>query len=152
MTTFLLILHGLVAVALLGASTHQAMSCWWPVRSAGASFLARFRAVKAANYVNAIIILYVVTFALGAWIYPNYRIVVRPVLEDLHIGAGNGAFEFKEHIEAIGLGLLPAYRHFWRVPLVPEHHTTRRALALILALFVWSGFLIGHVLNNIRGL
>ena len=35
MTTFLLILHGLVAVALLGAATHQAMSCWWPARAAG---------------------------------------------------------------------------------------------------------------------
>ena len=152
MTTFLLILHCLVAVALLGAATHQAMSCWWPARAAGTAFLTRFRAVKAANYVNAIIVLYVLAFVLGAWIYPTYRITVRPVLEDLHIGAANGAFEFKEHIEAIGLGLLPAYWYFWRVPLAPEHDTSRRALTLILALFVWAGFLIGHVLNNIRGL
>ena len=44
--TTLLIVHGLLAVALLGAITHQAVSVWCPVRAAAGSFVARFRAVR----------------------------------------------------------------------------------------------------------
>ena len=46
--TIFLIIHGLLAVALLGALTHQAMSVLSPVRQAagGAGFVTRFRAVQ----------------------------------------------------------------------------------------------------------
>ncbi|WP_457584100.1 hypothetical protein [Ensifer canadensis] len=49
------------------------------------------------------------------------------------------------------LALLPAYWVCWRGPLADELPRTRNVLTLILAAFVWRGFLIGHVLNNIRG-
>ena len=34
---------------------------------------------------------------------------VRPTLEDLQLRAANGVFEMKEHLIAIGVGLLPAW-------------------------------------------
>jgi hypothetical protein len=149
--TFLFVMHSLCAVALLGAITHQAASVWAPVRKPGAAFLNRFRAVKAANYVNAIIVLFLITFTLGAIVYPNYRIGARVYMEDLRMSAPVGSFEVKEHLMTFGLALLPAYWYFWRLPHAPEQETTRKALVLILALFIWTAFLIGTVLNNIKG-
>lgn len=61
MMMFLLIVHGLLAVALLGAVTHQAIGVLAPARGAAASFVGRMRAISAPAYVSAIIVLYVVT-------------------------------------------------------------------------------------------
>jgi len=49
------------------------------------------------------------------------------------------------------LGMLPAYWYFWRAPDAIEHARARAVLTAILAFIVWWGFLVGHVLNNIRG-
>ena len=152
MITTLLILHGLLAVALLGAITHQALSTAKRLPVAERLFIDRFRSVGAASYTNAIIILFIVTSIAGALLYPPYRLDVRPTLEDLDLRAANGVFEIKEHLAAIGLGLLPAYWFFWRQPLSPDGVIARRYLTWILAFVVWWNFLVGHVLNNIRGL
>ena len=64
--TTLLVIHGLIALALLGAITHQSAALWWPARDRAGSFVARFRAVPSKSYVNAIILLYVIAFILGA--------------------------------------------------------------------------------------
>lgn len=151
MITTLLIIHALVSVALLGAITHQTLSVWRSVRVPPASFFAKFRAVPAASYVNAVIVLFVVaTFIGGVLIYPAYRISVRIVLEQLRLNTANGLFELKEHFAAVGLGLLPAYWYYWRQP-PAEHMRTRAILTTILAGIVWWGFIVGHILNNIRG-
>ncbi|HVO93540.1 MAG TPA: hypothetical protein VMT22_11900 [Terriglobales bacterium] len=152
MSVFLLIMHSLLAVALLGAITHQTISAWAPANRAGAaSFLGRMRAVPATSYVNAIVVLYSLTALLGAIIYPTYRLNVRIVLEQMQLHVPNGAFELKEHFVALGLGILPAYWYFWRSPQAAEYGRTRAALTALLAFIVWWGFLVGHVLNNIRG-
>jgi hypothetical protein len=151
MITTFLILHGLLAVALLGAITHQALSMTRRT-SAAHSFIDRFRSVGAAGYTNAIVVLFIATCIGGALLYPPYRLDVRPTLEDLDLRAANGVFEIKEHVAAIGLGLLPAYWFFWRQPLAPEGIVPRRYLTWILAFVIWWNFLVGHVLNNIRGL
>jgi hypothetical protein len=49
------------------------------------------------------------------------------------------------------MGLLPAYWYFWRKPFGEEHPRTRAALTLILAFIVWWSFVVGHIVNNIRG-
>jgi len=151
MLTFLFVMHGLLAIALLGAITHQAVAVWLPSRSADRHFMGRFRAVKAASYTNAIIVLFLLTFALGAVVYPTYRIGARVFMENLRMGAAVGSFEVKEHLVSFALGLLPTYWFFWRQPLDPRHVWTRKLVVLILTLFVWAGFLVGHILNNIRG-
>src|SRR5262245_10878365 len=149
--TTLLIIHGLLAVALLGAITHQAVAVWWPARVPSASFVGRFRAVPSTSYVWAIIVLYVITFVMGAWIYTQYRFTARLALEQLRFLKTVGLFEIKEHLATIGLIVLPAYWAFWRRPLSADYAGARRQVTLLLALVVWANFLIGHVVNNARG-
>jgi hypothetical protein len=150
MNTALLMLHMLLAVALIGAITHQCFSAWrHPVTPR--SFLGKFASVQGASYTNTIVLLFVLTSILGDVIYPPYRLDIRTALEDLNLPAANGVFEIKEHFAAIGLFMLPAYWLYWRTPLAPESATARKYVTTILALFVWWNFLIGHILNNIKG-
>lgn len=146
--TVLLIAHGLLAVGLLGAITHQAAAVLIPAARPAQSFVGRFRAVPGPSYANAVVVLYLATALLGAIIYAEYRIGVRTVVEQLGMWPAHGAFEMKEHFAAIGTGLLPVYWQCWRTP---QHGRTRAVLTALLAFIVWWNFLVGHVLNNIRG-
>ena len=47
--------------------------------------------------------------------------------------------------------MLPAYWYFWRAPQVAQYGRTRAVLTALLAFIVWWGFVVGHILNNIRG-
>jgi hypothetical protein len=154
MIVALLILHGLLAVALLGAITHQALSVLPMTSAAGTrrSFLHRFRGVDGTAYAMPIVVLFALTTLGGALIYPPYRVDVRPALEDMQNSAANGVFEIKEHLGAIGLGMLPMYWLFWQRPLAPERAVARRNMTWLLTFFVWWNFIVGHILNNIRGL
>jgi hypothetical protein len=150
---FLLITHGIVAVFTLGALTHQVISLTWAPKGAGqAGFVTSLRAVRAAHYTNAIILLYVITAILGGLIYVNYRIEVRQFyLDQYKMYKSNGLFEMKEHLIAMGLGLLPAYWYYWKQELKPEIAKVRTVLSAYLAFAVWFSFLVGHWLNNIQG-
>jgi hypothetical protein len=149
--TTLLIIHGLVAVALLGAITHQALATWAPARTRPGSFFGRFRAVPSASFANTIVVLYAVSALLGAIVYLYFRVDVRPDLERARHWKILGLFDIKEHFVAIGLALLPAYWTCWRKPRAGEPTRARTALTSILAFIVWWSFLVGHVANNIRG-
>ena len=151
MFTTVLIIHGLIAVALIGGITHQAMALCWPAKG-GTSFLSSFRGVAAARYTMANIVLYLVSALLGAIIYPAYRLAVRPYLESARLNTINGTFELKEQFVAIGLGMLPLYWLVWRTPLDPKYAGARVAVTTMLCFVVWYGFLAGHILNNVRGL
>ena len=102
--TILLIIHGLLAVALLGALTHQAVAVLMPVRQAAAAgFVTRFRAVPAAGYATAVCVLWILTFLMGAWIYTKYRIYVRIPIEQAGYWKTQGFFDLKEHVATLGL-------------------------------------------------
>jgi hypothetical protein len=100
--------------------------------------------------VQAIIILYVIEFALGAILYPTYRVLARPPLQDLQLTYVIGLFEVKENFAAIVLAMLPAYWYFWSK--APEYKTTRSALTAIIFVVVWYNMIAGHLVNNARGL
>jgi len=151
MATALLIIHGLVAVALLGALSHQTLATWAPARARPGSFFGRFRAVPTAAFANAIVVLYAISTILGAVVYLYFRVDVRPALEQAGHWQTLGLFDIKEHFVAIGSALLPAYWVCWQQPRADEYARTRAALTLILAFVVWWSFLIGHVTNNIKG-
>jgi len=151
MVTTLLIVHGLVAVALLGAITHQALASWASAAARPGSFVGRFRTVPAASFANAVVVLYVATALLGAIVYLYFRVDIRPGLEQAGYWQTLGLFDIKEHFVSIGLALLPAYWVCWRRPLANDSVRTRAILTAILAFIVWWSFLIGHVLNNLRG-
>lgn len=152
MITTLLIIHALLSVALLGAVTHQLASVWRPEpRLASGSFVASFRNVRAVSYADAITGPYALTAVLGWVVYPPYKLHVQPVLLSTGHHPENDLFEIKEHVSAIGLFMLPAYRLYWNRPLVPDGVATRRLLTSIIAAIVWWNFLVGHILNNIKG-
>jgi len=155
-TTFWTILftcHALLAVALLGALTHQAASVLAPVREvAGAQgFVTRFRAVNGAAYATAVCILWIIAFIFGAWIYTKYRTSIRVPIEEMGYWKTQGFFELKEHLATIGLGLLPAYWFFWKNARAPRYDSVRKWLTVTLAAMCWFVFLVGHVVNNVRG-
>jgi hypothetical protein len=146
----LLICHALLAVFLLGAITHQAIGAAWPVTKKAPGFVSAVRGVNAMNYTNAVIILFLVTFAVGTFIYPTYRVNVRTVLQEFRDFKPEGMFEMKEHLLALSLALLPVYWYLWRTA-SEANRVARAALTCIIAFAVWWGFLTGHIINNIRG-
>jgi hypothetical protein len=152
MFTTLLLFHGLISVALLGAITHQAFAvAAGRVEARGASFIARFRGTDPGAYSTAIVVLFATVVLTGAFLYPNYRMIVRPALQVLDLRAANGIFEIKEHLSAIGLVLLPAYWAAWRQLLAPEYSAARIGLTWILASVVWWNFIVGQLLVSIKG-
>jgi hypothetical protein len=151
MMMFWTILHGIVAIGLLGAITHQGLTVWRKPAPA-TLFVDRFRSVPAVRFANTIAILYVLTFALGAYIYPTFVLDVKGAIADYGMRTTIGIFQLKEHIAVIGLGLLPAYWHFWRSVPLTASVATRRFLTTLLMFAVWWSLVVGHILNNIKGL
>jgi hypothetical protein len=147
----LLVIHGVLAVMLLGAATHQAMAGHVEARSTS-SFARRYRGVDATLYARLIVGLFLATALLGSVLYPSYRVIVRPFLESADLRGPNGVFEIKEHLVALGLLLLPAYWAAWRPRALPAQAAARRPLIGLLAAIVWFAFLVGHVVSAIRGL
>jgi hypothetical protein len=152
MIQVLLVLHVLVGAALLGAITHQSFSVARRPTAPGRSFVDRFRGVNSPTFTNVTVLLFFANVVLGGLLYPQYRVEVRPTLEDLQLRAANGIFETKEHFAAVALGLLPAYWLAWRPPLLPARADTRKYLTWILAFVAWWSFVVGELLNNIKGL
>ena len=151
MIAFWTILHGLVAIFLLGAITHQGLSVWRkPAPARG--FVDRFRAVNGTNYANAVVVLYLVTFALGAWIYPPYVLDVKSSLFNASMNTEVGLFQIKEHMTIVGLATLPVYWELWRRTPLTEDAGLRRYLTTVLMVVVWWNLVVGHILNNIKGL
>ena len=151
MTTIILIVHGLVAVALLGAITHQTLAICAPPLAKPHSFFGRFRAVPAARFANAIVVLYSISWLLGALIYLYFKIDIQPTLERDHHWHAMGFFDLKEDFVVIGLGVLPAYWFCWRRSDTSQHNHIRTTLTVLLAFIVWWSFVVGHVLNDIKG-
>src|SRR5262249_10638838 len=147
----LLFLHFLMAVGLLSAVTLQTAAVMMPVQRTAGNFIDRVRSAPPTWYVAAIVILYVPTFLLGAWVYIKYRTYVRIPMEQLSHWWTVGSFEFKEHIVSMGMALLPAYWYFWQPPQSEEHPRVRIALTLFIAVAVWCSFISGHVANDFRG-
>lgn len=154
--TTLLILHGLVGVALLGALTHQCAAEVFPSARAAArgdgSFVHRYASVAPRGFVIFVMSCFTLEILLAALIYPTYRLDVRIPFEEMALGWAVGLFEVKEHAGGIGLGLLPAYVFLWMSDASPQVRRARAAVTVLLAAIVWWDFLVGHVLNNIRGL
>lgn len=147
MITTLLILHALLATFLLGACTHQAAGLLART-TRGNRFTRAYTATQGQLFVNAVILSYLGSMLLGAYLYPTYRLDARIALEEYRAYSIVGLFELKEHAAAIGLGLLPLYWHVWLGKL--QH--LRRSVTLLITLITWFTLIAGHVVNNYRGL
>jgi hypothetical protein len=149
--SILLFIHFLMSVALLTVVTLQAVAVLMPARQVAGNFVDR-SPVPAAAYAAIVVPLYVIQMLLGAFIYLKYRLYVRIPMEQLRHWWTLGGFEFKEHILAMGLGLLPAYWYFWQQPQSAEYAVIRKWLTVFLAVAVWYGFISGHIANDFRGI
>ena len=147
--TILFIVHALLAVALLGALTHQAAVLAPP--RAGGGFVTHFRSVSGPRYAGAVCLLWILTFIFGGWIYTKFRIYVRIPIEQAGFWKTQGVFELKEHLTTIGLGLLPIYWHLWKNARNAAYASARKWLTIVLAAICWFAFLVGHIVNNVRG-
>jgi hypothetical protein len=150
--TVLLILHGLGAFFLLGAITHQAIGAWKARPLPAGNFFQSVVNVRGGAYTNAVVVLYLLVSIGGGVIYPAYVLDVKGSLNDARMLSAIGAFEIKEHFAIIGVAMLPPYWYIWKKVASGEHLATRRLTTTLLALIVWWNFLIGHILNNIKGL
>jgi hypothetical protein len=108
--------------------------------------------VNQQTFTTAVVVLYIAQVALGALVYPAYRMDVRIPFEEMSLGWAIGLFELKEHFAGIGLAALPFYAITWRTEAAMSHRRDRLAITLLLAFVVWWSFMAGHILNNIRGL
>ena len=156
----LTIVHLLLAITLLGALTHQAVALLWPAgrlaataggSAASPSLLHAYRAVRVNLYTNAVIALFLLTAIAGAILYGPYRLTVLPFFYGHGLKLFGGVFELKEHFVVIGVALLPVYWLLWKKVPLTEQTRYRTIVTAILACFVWYSFLVGHVLNNLKG-
>ena len=92
MYTFLLIVHGLVAVALLGAITHQAVSMLRVQRARSGSFIDRYTGVNQKTFAIAVLVLYVASLALGATRIQAFLKVTLPLLRSSLLSGAIFAF------------------------------------------------------------
>jgi len=148
-TVLLLLLHGLSAMLLLGAVTHQVLALWLPAWGRPHGWWQSLRAVHPERYVRAVVVLFCLTVLLGAINYAPFRVFARAQYLDAHLPWATGIFDVKEHAAAIGIAVLPAYWAVWREP---TSAAARRAFTTFLAAVAWWSFLVGHVVNNSRGL
>jgi hypothetical protein len=155
--SIILIVHLLLAITLLGALTHQTVALLWPARPVtpapgGPSFGRAYRGVRVQLYTNVVIVLFLLTAVIGALMYGPYRLTILPYFYGHGLKLFGGIFELKEHFVVIGVALLPVYWYLWKKVPLNEQVAWRSAVTATLAVFVWYSFLVGHVLNNLRGL
>jgi len=88
---------------------------------------------------------------LGGYIYAQYRIAIRIPLEASGYWRTQGFFELKENWSSMGLFLLPGYYAMWCMQLNESFIKARSYLTAMLAIICWFSFLVGHIVNNVRG-
>jgi hypothetical protein len=144
------VLHAGGSIVLIGSATHHALQMRHYLRG-------RFGAARLEKtYAKVVSISYVLTFAIGALLYPTYRVHVRGYYLDRRAPFFSGLFDVKEVYAslalfvAIGLGALaftlrPADER--ERPLVPVY----AAMSLIVCAVVWFNVISGIVIVSVRG-
>src|SRR5262245_21217791 len=106
----LLVLHGGASVVLIGAATHHALLMRHYLRGHFG------RAALVSTYARVVAVAYTITFALGAALYPSYRVHVRGLYLDRYAPGSAELFDLKEMyaslalVVALGLGALAGAR------------------------------------------
>lgn len=97
---FAIVLHALLALALGGAVTHLALV----TLALATGHPKRWRAPKFAGLYGQVAgALFVVTFAIGALVYPAYRYKVRGLYLDRYFPWASNLFDMKEVLAALAL-------------------------------------------------
>lgn len=140
----LLFLHLIAAACAAGAAVHLAIRVWGYLRG---------RVIKIPHeklYAHLLLVSYGSCYALGAVVYPTFRIRVRAEYFDRLLPWATGLFEIKEHFATIGLtAVVGAWLLARHLP-HPAERAARRWLPLyaglvglvlaVVAYNIWSGW------------
>lgn len=144
----LLLLHAAGSVVLIGSATHHALQMRHYLRGRfGSSRLEK-------TYAKVVSVSYVITFIIGALLYPTYRVHIRGYYLDRRAPFFAGLFDVKEVYAslalfvAVGLGAL-AYtlRPAEEKALVPVY----AAMSFIVCAVVWINVISGILIVSVRG-
>ncbi len=144
---WLLVLHALSGLALLGSTTHLALAMLSVLRGRRSSL----RMIRVQSLV--VTVLFAVTFVVGLLMYPHFRVMVRGVGLDRDAPWASNLFDIKENFALLGLPLtavLASTRH--RVepgaPVVPFFAVCAFACWGLVAFAAVSGL----VVTSVRGI
>jgi hypothetical protein len=144
----LLVLHAGASIVLIGASTHHALQMRHYLRG-------RFGREKLEKlYAKVVSVAYVVTFVLGALLYPSYRVHVRGYFLDRHAPAYADLFDVKETyaslalVIAIGLGLLALTLRPAETPALVRVYAV---MSFVVCAVVWLDVIAGILVVSVRG-
>lgn len=143
----LVLLHGLAAIVLIGASTHHAIIAWGYLRG-------RYKLRLGRIYAATVAVAYAVTFILGLFAYPAFRYHVRGLYLDRYEAWASNLFDTKENFAALGIPLVIAAFVMSRVMKPDEDRELARGYAAIVALvafIVWFGVISGLLITQTRG-
>lgn len=144
----LLLLHAGGSIVLIGAATHHALQMRHYLRG-------RFgRARLEKTYAKVVAAAYIATFALGALLYPTYRVHVRGFYLDRYAPFYAGLFDVKEVYASLALLVAAALgalaftlrpdEERW---LVPVYAT----MSFIVCAVVWFNVIAGILIVSVRG-
>ena len=145
----LLVLHAAGSIVLVGASTHHALQMrhYWREKFVGVT--------QEKRWAKVVAVAYVLTFVLGALLYPTYRYHVRGLYLDRYAPTYAWLFDVKEVyasltlVVAVGLGALafvlrPAQeRWLVRVYVI---------MSGIVCAVVWLNVVLGLLVTSVRGI
>lgn len=145
---FLVVLHLLATIVLVGAMTHNLLIVLRYIRG-------RFGRKKLEYfYVKVSLWAYAVVYALGALAYPAFRINRRAALLDKELPWATGLFEVKGHWGALGLAFLFVY-YFLRRSFQPDEEKEKLffyiPLCLLLNVILWYKVIVGCYLALLKG-
>jgi hypothetical protein len=145
---FLVVLHLLATIVLVGAMTHNLLIV---LRYIGGKF---GRKKLEYFYVKVSLWAYAVVYAFGALAYPAFRINRRAALLDKELPWATGLFEVKEHWGALGLAFLFVY-YFLRRSFQPDEEKEKLffyvPLCLLLNVILWYKVVVGCYLALLKG-
>jgi hypothetical protein len=143
------VLHAAGSIVLVGAATHHALQMRHYLRG-------RFGREKLEKtYAQVVSVAYAVTFALGALLYPSYRVHVRGYWLDAHAPAFSDLFDLKEAyaslalVVALGLGALARTLRPAETPALVRVYA---AMSFIVCAVVWFDVIAGILVLSVRGL
>jgi hypothetical protein len=145
----LLLLHAAGSIVLIGAATHHALQMRHYLRG---NFQ---REALEKTYAKVVSVAYVVTFALGAMVYPSYRVQVRGLYLDRFAPAYSALFDLKEVYAsltltvAVGLGALAFTLRPAESPALARVYA---AMSLLVCAVVWFDVIAGILITSVRGL
>ncbi len=144
---FVVVLHALTAIVLVGAATHHALVAIGYLRGV-------FKVRLARIYSATVALTWIVTFVLGLLAYPAFRVTARALYMDRYESWASDLFDIKEHLAALGI---PIVLGVFALSRVIEPKTDRglartyAVMTVMVAAIVWFDVISGLVITMVKG-